>query len=83
MLVENCLKHNIISRENPLIVDIVAEKNIITVTNNLQIKQGVDSTGQGLKNIAGRYRFFTSREIEIIKTHDLFKVIIPLLEVEL
>jgi sensor histidine kinase YesM len=83
MLVENCLKHNIISRENPLIVDIVAEKNIITVANKLQIKPGVDSTGQGLKNIAGRYRFFTSRKIEIIKTHGFFKVIIPLLEVEL
>jgi LytS/YehU family sensor histidine kinase len=83
MLVENCLKHNIISRENPLSVEIVAEKNIITVANNLQIKPGVDSTGQGLKNIAGRYRFFTSRKIEIVKTHDSFKVVIPLLEVEL
>jgi two-component system LytT family sensor kinase len=83
MLVENCLKHNIISRKNPLLVEIVAEKNIITVVNNLQIKPGVDSTGQGLKNIAGRYRFFTARKIEIIKTHDSFKVVIPLLEVEL
>ena len=62
MLVENCLKHNIISKENPLIVEIVAEKNTITVANNLQIKTGVDSTGQGLKNIAGRYRFLHIKE---------------------
>jgi sensor histidine kinase YesM len=83
MLVENCLKHNIISKENPLRVNIIAEKDAITVVNNLQIKTGVDSTGQGLKNIAGRYRFFTSRKVEIIETRDTFKVIIPLLEVEL
>ena len=83
MLVENCLKHNIISRKNPLFVEILAEKNTVTVINNLQIKPGVESTGQGLKNISGRYRYFTSRKIEIIKTHDFFKVIIPLLEVEL
>jgi sensor histidine kinase YesM len=83
MLVENCLKHNIISKENPLMVEIIAEKNTITVQNRLQVKKGVDSTGHGLKNIAGRYRFFTSRKIEIIETPDSFKVIVPLLEVEL
>ena len=83
MLVENCLKHNIISKENPLMIEIIAEKNTLAVINNLQIKTGVNSTGQGLKNIEGRYRFFTSRKIEIIETRDSFKVIIPLLEVEL
>jgi hypothetical protein len=83
MLVENCLKHNIISKENPLMIEIIAEKNTLAVINNLQVKTGVDSTGQGLKNIEGRYRFFTSMKIEIIETRDSFKVIIPLLEVEL
>jgi sensor histidine kinase YesM len=83
MLVENCLKHNIISRENPLNIEISALKESITVTNNLQKKNGVDSTGQGLKNIIGRYHFFTARKVEIIETDDSFKVIIPLLQVEL
>jgi sensor histidine kinase YesM len=83
MLVENCLKHNIISHEKPLKIYIIAEKDSISVTNNLQKKTGVDSTGQGLKNITGRYRFFTSKKVEIIETSVNFKVIIPLLQVEL
>jgi two-component system LytT family sensor kinase len=83
MLVENAIKHNIISRENPLNVEIIAGKDSITVSNNLQKKGGVDSTGQGLKNISGRYRFFTSRKVEISETSDTFKVVIPLLLIEL
>jgi two-component system, LytTR family, sensor kinase len=83
MLVENCLKHNIISKENPLKVEITASKDSMSVKNNLQKKAGVDSTGQGLKNIMGRYRFFTSQEIEIIETKDTFTVVVPLLQIEL
>lgn len=83
MLVENCLKHNIISKERPLKVEIRADKESIAVINNLQKKEGVNSTGQGLNNITGRFRFFTSRKVEIIETSDKFKVIIPLLQVEL
>jgi hypothetical protein len=83
MLVENCLKHNIISRESPLNVEINAEKDAVTVINNLQKKIGVDSTGQGLINITGRYRFFTSRKVEVDETTEQFKVTIPLLQVEL
>jgi sensor histidine kinase YesM len=83
MLVENCLKHNIISRENPLNIEIVTMKESIIVSNNLQRKPLVDSTGHGLKNITGRYNFFTSRKVEIIETANSFKVVIPLLEIEL
>jgi hypothetical protein len=83
MLLENCLKHNIISKDKPLKVEIRADKESIFVINNLQKKEGVNSTGQGLNNITGRYRFFTSRKVEIIETDDIFKVNIPLLQVEL
>jgi len=83
MLVENSLKHNIISKDKPLKVEIIADKESISVINTLQKKTGVESTGQGLKNITGRYRFFTTRKVEIIETKDTFKVIIPLLQVEL
>ena len=80
MLLENCLKHNIISREKPLQVEIIADKESITVSNNLQRKPGVTSTGQGLNNIIGRYRFFTTRNVEISESDGLFKVTIPLLQ---
>jgi sensor histidine kinase YesM len=83
MLVENCLKHNILSKDKPLKISIKAEKDIITVENNLQRKTDVLTTGHGLKNITERYRHFTSREINIRETKDFYKVSIPLLEMEL
>ena len=83
MLVENSLKHNIISRENPLRIEVLAEKESIIVTNDLRKKEGVQSSGQGLKNLTGRYRFFTPRKVEVIETDKIFKVVIPLLEIEL
>jgi len=83
MLVENCLKHNIISKEKPLRISITAEKESVFIENNLQKKSGVTSTGQGLRNIAERYCLFTTREVKITKTSTIFKVEIPLLMVEL
>jgi LytS/YehU family sensor histidine kinase len=83
ILVENSFKHNIISKERPLKVEIRADKESITVCNNLQKKEGVTSTGQGLNNIAGRYRFFTTKKVEVLENNQEFKVTIPLLEVEL
>jgi hypothetical protein len=83
MLVENSIKHNIISKDRPLHVKVWVEGESIFVENNLQRKPGVASTGQGLKNISDRYRLFTSRETEITETSSIFKVGIPLLTVEL
>ncbi|QQS49957.1 MAG: histidine kinase [Bacteroidota bacterium] len=83
MLIENSLKHNIISKEDPLIIKVQARNQVIIVENNLQRKNPEFSTGQGIKNIIERYRFFTEREVEIIETPSIFRVIIPLLLVEL
>jgi sensor histidine kinase YesM len=81
-LIENCIKHNIISLEKPLVIDIFSANESLTVTNNLQRKQGVISTGQGLNNIKGRYGFFTTRKIEISETSSQFRVEIPLLKAD-
>jgi two-component system, LytTR family, sensor kinase len=83
MLVENAIKHNIITRDKPLSVSVWTEKDSIFVQNNLQKKDVPDSTGQGLKNIAGRYRHLTGRSIRIEEGDGRFKVGIPLLTVEL
>jgi hypothetical protein len=80
MLVENCMKHNIISREKPLRILITADNESITVQNNLQRKTGVTSTGQGLNNIIGRYAFFTTAKIEVTENDEIFMVKIPLLQ---
>lgn len=83
MLVENSIKHNIISQDKPLKVSVRAENETLLVENSLQKKSGVSSTGQGLRNITERYRLFTTREVEITETSTIFKVAIPLLTIEL
>jgi sensor histidine kinase YesM len=82
MLVENCIKHNIISRENPLNIEIRAKDDSLTVINNLQPKSGVTSTGHGLSNIMDRYGFFTERKVEVQNNGNTFSVSIPLLKTE-
>ncbi|GGX09307.1 sensor histidine kinase [Aquimarina muelleri] len=81
MLVENALKHNYYSKENPLEISIISiKKNSIMIRNNLSTrKQKEESTQLGLKNIKKRYSFYTNQEV-IIKTKDAyFEVTIPLL----
>lgn len=83
MLVENCIKHNILSKDKPLTIDIFIKDKCIVVQNNLQKKFTEFSTGLGLKNICERMSFFTNNEVEIQETKTMFKVSIPLLHVEL
>ncbi len=80
MLVENCIQHNIISKSHPLKVRIFDDENRITVVNNLQKKADHESTGNGLKNIEGRYRFAEEGNIKIESDEHCFTVSIPLLK---
>jgi len=83
MLVENCIKHNVISADKPLEILIEADNESVTVSNNLQRKTAVESTGTGLRNIRGRYKFLTSHDIIVHDDGKSFKVTIPLLQLEL
>ena len=79
MLVENAVKHNETSRNNPLYVTIKEENDSIVVCNNLQLKSIVsDSSGVGLSNIRARYGFLTNRPVETENTGDTFCVRVPL-----
>lgn len=79
MLFDNCLKHNIVSSMHPLYIKIYDHESSLTVTNNLQKKQTEESTGQGLKNIEGRYRFVAGKAIRITTDDKNFAVTIPLI----
>jgi len=80
MLVENAIKHNIISKEKPLNISITSDNEYIVVKNNYQKRdQEITSNGFGLKNICERYSFFTQKNV-IVDQNDLtFSVSIPLL----
>ncbi len=81
LLVENAVKHNVISSSNPLHLYIdFLEKGAIGVKNTLNRKSDVTgSTGIGLNNIRMRYKHLTSQEIRISETEAYFTVEIPLI----
>lgn len=62
LLIENAVKHNIISAETPLVINISNEQEtFLVVSNNLQLRQNrLPSTGVGQKNIISRYKMFSS-----------------------
>ncbi|MDP9078907.1 MAG: histidine kinase [Bacteroidota bacterium] len=79
MLVENAIKHNVISRRKPLTITISQKKDHIVVINNLQRRTScVDSTQTGLQNIINRYQLLTNSLVEVIATPTTFSVSLPL-----
>jgi len=80
LLVENAIKHNAFSAEQPLIIDIRAEKDYLVVRNLKQpLECPAESTGIGQSNIASRYSLLSSKEIRIENSDHLYSVSIPLL----
>ncbi len=81
MLIENCIKHNIISADKPLTIYIGVFNHKIFVRNNLQPRTIVsnDSNGIGLHNIVHRYSLLTQDEVEIFEDGKDFMVSLPLL----
>lgn len=81
MLVENALKHNYYSRQQPLHITIRAEKDgLLTVRNSLNPrKEEAEGTGIGLQNIRKRYAIYTRQAVQVFRDSDQFKVHLPLL----
>ncbi|WP_188133800.1 sensor histidine kinase [Chitinophaga sp. CF418] len=83
-LMENAVKHNVVTAARPLLMTITAEKDIhgaycIVVRNNLQrLPFHPQGTGIGLSNLNERYKILLQREIEISRTADAFTVKLPL-----
>jgi len=79
MLIENAIKHNVISVDNHLLIRIYAENSYLVVENNLKEKIDKEpSTGVGLSNIKNRFRFLTGEEIKILIENNKFIVKLPL-----
>lgn len=82
VLVENAIKHNIVSRKKTL--HIVVESlpdNMVRVKNNLQIKTGDRaSNGLGLSNLNEQYRLMFGKEILVSSENGFFSVEIPLIK---
>ena len=82
LLIENAIKHNIVSKKNQLKIDLFSDNGSIVVKNNLQEKNIKESSTQtGLKNISGRYQFLSNSPIQIDKTEAYFSVKLPLIKI--
>lgn len=80
LLIENAVKHNVVSRESPLSIEIEfdEQEGELVVSNNVQRKiNSVSSTGMGLDNIKNRFKYFTSRPVKIIDDLERFQVALP------
>lgn len=86
LLIENAIKHNVVSKKNPLDIKIYIENgkpeiNKIVVENNLQPKPVQEASSKlGLKNIKSRYTFLAGREAVEIITAPNFIVKVPLIK---
>lgn len=84
MLIENCIKHNEITEENPLLIDVYTEGEMICVKNKIVEKEVLpgDNSSIGLTNIKARYKMLSDIPVEIINEGKQFIVKLPILIVE-
>jgi two-component system LytT family sensor kinase len=80
LLVENAVKHNVVSKQQPLVIEIfTAAGNKMVVNNNLQRKQIIKhSTRIGLANIRSKYKLMKQKGFQVIEGNDNFMVVLPL-----
>ena len=81
LLVENAIKHNVVSKDRPLTLRLSIDSHgYITVENNIQKKNILEkSTKTGLQNMINRYALLTDERVEVLQTTDMFSVKIPTL----
>lgn len=81
LLVENAVKHNVVSTKRPLSISIATdEQGRLVVQNTLQRKTTrVLSNGVGLANIVAKYQMLNLAQLSIEESQDYFTVRLPLL----
>lgn len=80
LLLENAVKHNVVSEQKPLHISIYVDDNYLLVENNLQRKAVLqDRQGVGIQNIVNRYALISKRKVRIEETETSFIIKIPIL----
>lgn len=80
LLLENAVKHNVVTSSKPLYISIYEREGALIVENNLQPKQIVKrGSGVGLENIKQRYELLTNKTVSIHQQQGKFSVAIPML----
>lgn len=83
LLLENAIKHNVISRSKPLKIKVTAAGDSLIVENKIQPKSSkIASTKVGLKNINRRYKLLTEKSIVVWDDGKMFAVEVPLISTQ-
>jgi hypothetical protein len=82
--IENAVKHNVVSRNKPLQIEVRDSQDYLIIANNLQKKEitAHNNLGQGLKNIGNRYKLLSNLEMITEESDSGFILKLPLLEEE-
>lgn len=80
LLLENTVKHNVVSEQKPLHIRIFIDGDYLAIQNDLQKKEVLqDRQGVGLQNIVNRYGIITDRKVNVQQDEKNFTVRIPIL----
>jgi len=80
LLLENCIKHNVVSETKPLHIKVSIDNGVLVVSNNVQKKEVLaDRKGVGLENIVNRYAIITHRKVIVEENEKEFKISLPIL----
>lgn len=81
LLVENVVKHNVLSKNKPLVIDIFTTAgNKLVVNNNLQRRTvKAPSNKVGLENIRAKYALLGQEGFQVMEDKNNFTVVLPLI----
>jgi len=78
--VENAVKHNVLSKSQPLGISIEFENDCLIVSNNLQLRKDMnDSSGHGLAYIESIYRHYGNERFRHGAEGEIYRCYLPLL----
>jgi sensor histidine kinase YesM len=81
LLLENAIKHNVISRSKPLTIHISVQEDFLVVKNTIQPKSTqLPSTKLGLINIEKRHALISEKRPKVDNDGKQFNVYVPLLK---
>lgn len=83
LLAENAIKHNVVSTNQPLLLDIYPNGEYLIIRNQIHKRRdATEGTGLGLLNLSLRFKLLKKRDIQINQDENYFSVKLPILKDE-
>lgn len=80
MMIENAVKHNVISSTKPLQIEFKTDDEYLIIQNTVNRKLQIETSNKlGLKNLQALYQYLSPNPIQIIEKADLYTIKIPLI----